>query len=66
MICQTKNRPSLRMQSGRLRGFTRGQGFEPQISDPESDVLPIKLSPIDGDILPRSASSRKFWRVVDS
>ena len=23
-----------------------GQGFEPQPSDPESDVLPIKLSPI--------------------
>jgi hypothetical protein len=26
-------------------GQARGQGFEPQISDPESDVLPIKLSP---------------------
>lgn len=26
---------------------TGGQGFEPQPSDPESDVLPIKLSPID-------------------
>ncbi len=23
-----------------------GQGFEPQLSDPESEVLPIKLSPI--------------------
>ena len=48
-----------------------GQGFEPQPSDPESDVLPIKLSPItalaedsrepaktresDGDIISRVA-----------
>jgi hypothetical protein len=28
-------------------GITRGQGLEPRLSDPESDVLPIKLSPND-------------------
>ena len=26
---------------------TGGQGFEPQLPDPESGVLPIKLSPIN-------------------
>lgn len=33
-----------------LRNMSRktgGQGFEPQLPDPESGVLPIKLSPIN-------------------
>lgn len=40
------------------------QGFEPQSSDPESDVLPIKLFPIDYDTVKSVAQTRypgKFW-----
>lgn len=39
------------------------QGFEPQLSDPESDVLPIKLFPngcTTKKIIPQQGGSGKF------
>src|SRR5450759_850436 len=42
--------------------ITRGQGLEPRLSDPESDVLPIKLSPNDVAHLSTAPRDAQVWR----
>ncbi len=49
-LCTTPGTPRYTGKKEAVRAdyllLAGGQGFEPQLSDPESDVLPIKLSPI--------------------
>jgi hypothetical protein len=62
--CKQQNLPS-RNEDGRQ--LTGGQGFEPQLMDPESTVLPIKLSPKARKIVSQSCRlSNVYFEVKKS